>query len=242
MIKIQIGNSPYHPQILPGPISVLSKMYGTLGGIAGDTEEFGIIALDEFANLNTSCDPVFSATLTEMNGETINCTQDDCSNGNYTMFYRLFQSGYYFLIIYVNQIQPLIGCPYNVIINPGPISPEKTTAEGPGISNSIVNITTVFQIIPQDQFGNNITNCSYPPSSNWLIQLTQQTSSTFGNITSCFFGVYDAQYIVSSPGTWSLFVEYNNLNIQNSPFTVEATALYIKRNSFLNPPVIHMIG
>ncbi len=107
--------------------------------------------------------------------------------------------------------------PFPITVSPGPTAASTTTVSGIGLRTAMAGMTSSFLIQAKDQNQNNQTN------SEDVFTITLELNGVFTPVTNPVYlgvGQYYITYIPAISGPYTLTIKYDDVNIVDSPFTV----------------------
>jgi hypothetical protein len=228
--RVQISNSPFHPQIAAGPIDpnqcVIS---GRQDLYAGVKSELNVVCGDKYKNPVYKCVDTYVWSISSESGD-FTFGAFTCSNGVYTVPVTGTEVGQYQLEVQFNQ-RNVSNSPYVVTVFAGPVDPPVTEALS-GVVDARVGEKTTIEVLARDQFENINTTCFN--SNHWNVSFRSKDIEV--NYVSCNAGHWFWSYTPTVIGKKVLDIVFTDTAeptkpIKDSPFTIDIIAGPIAANN-----------
>jgi len=204
--KIQVINSPYSYELLPGQPSAYSYAAGHgvedyWDNLAGDWVFFDIYAVNEY-NISIPGCASFKITYSP----DVIVSSSSCVHGITAVQYNATLATAYSISITLNG-KRIAGSSYTGVVYPNVMDLAMTEYYGPLFNSTPANDSGTFNLRVRDHWGNSELNIG-PDLFTGV--LTPACSNTSVDCTPEEDGVYNCTYSVQNGGTYCFVVSYNN--------------------------------
>ena len=232
-------------RVIRGFMSPITSLPVSLQGLdvqAGTPAVLNITARDSFFNPTDNRDGSITATAIPAHGSAFLTVFDVGSSVIVTL--NTTRSGEYAVSVFAGSGVQLASSPFNFIISPSAIDPSLVTFSGGGLTAAVAGSASSYAIEVRDRFGNlapGSSNTIFPPFVMTLAQVGgSQTKNV--DVTDSFNSSYQATYLITTSGIFSLSISYSSsvvtgfpINVTVFPTTVDASASSVTQIAPLTP-------
>ena len=193
-----------------------------VSGKAGVGEKFSIKAFDRTKKEIKSGKDTFEAKMIKVvQSELDEPMEYDCivknhKNGEYSVFYNIQGTGLFKTHV-TNDATPILGSPFDTLIEPGLVDPLQCSAAGKGLVDNAAGANASFSIITRDKFKNGVE----VGGADVRIEIIGG-SSPVARVTDNNDGSYLVSYTLGWADTYHIEIYINGVKMDDSPFTIVA--------------------
>jgi len=145
------------------------------------------------------------------------CIVKNLKNGEYKVFYNVQQTGLFKTHI-TNEDTPILGSPFETVLEPGLVDPNQCSAAGKGLIDSTAGSTVSFSIITRDKFKNGLE----VGGAKIRVEILGG-SNPVPKVTDNNDGSYLVAYTLGWADTYHIEVYINEIKLEGSPFTIQVS-------------------
>jgi hypothetical protein len=191
-------------------------------GKAGVGEKFSIKAFDRQKKEIKSGKDTFTAKMVRIPGSEFeepyeyDCIVKNHKNGEYSVFYNIQRTGNFKTHV-MNEDTPILGSPFDTLLEAGLVSADHSSAAGKGLVDSQAGSSVSFSIITRDKFKNAIDH----GGAEVRVEIFGG-SSPVAKVVDNNDGSYLVSYTLGWADTYHIEIYLNNVKLDGSPFTITA--------------------
>lgn len=216
-----------------------------LTSLAGITLEFSINLIDIYGNAELSSQdgivasilaeyvdhaswpsPIGVSDLTNWDqifGQDIAGISVDAEDGTLAAQVTVFRAGNFILHVLINGLD-VVGSPFTPLeITPSEIYGPSCIVDGL-VSTSTAGAAITFNIQARDYYSNNIQDLFGAAVTDYIVDLVDDSGISVATVTigdlAANAGVYEVTLTPTLAGTFTLLIQFNGLNVDQSPYTL----------------------